>query len=232
MCGRYVLAAQKKAERAFNLGRTNWEFEVRYNVAPTDNVPVVRMYHGERVGTMMRWGLVPWFANGEPPKYSTINARVESLATAAAFRGPWERGRRCILPASGFYEWQVDENGRKQPFFIHLADQEIFGFAGLYDRSVGPDGTDIRSCTIITMPANELVSRIHNSKRRMPAILRAEDHEAWLTGTRDDAKAALVPYPSELMVAYRVGPRVNSTKNDDASLIEPLQQQAADQDAG
>jgi putative SOS response-associated peptidase YedK len=135
---------------------------------------------------MMRWGLVPFFAHGATPKYSTINARAETLATAASYRMPWRRGQRCILPAAGFYEWQLAADGSKIPWFIRTADQEVFGFAGLWDRSVGTDGTELLSCTIVTLPANALLARIHNVKQRMPAILDRGDQADWLG---DDASS-------------------------------------------
>lgn len=222
MCGRYILAQQLKAERHFGVRRTLWDYVVSYNVAPSQNVPVVRIADGEREGVMMRWGLIPFYAHGEPPKYSTINATVEKLESSPVWRGPWKRGQRCILPAAGFYEWHLSEDGHKQPFFIHLADQEVFGFAGLWDRSAKPDGTVIESCTIITVPPNRLMAEIHNTRQRMPAILSPEDLEAWLSGSLADAKAALRAYPEDLMVAYRVSTRVNSPRNDDESLIRPL----------
>ncbi len=157
-----------------------------------------------------------------PLKNPTFNARTERIEIAASFRGPWARGQRCILPAAGFYEWQA-RTGGKQPYFIKAADREVFGFAGLWDRSRGAEGV-VESCTIITMPANELLTEIHNTGHRMPAILREEHHEAWLSGSADEARAALVPYPSDLMVARPVSPKVNSARNDDESLIEPLAQ--------
>ena len=212
-------------ERAFSVVKPWWRFRASYNVAPTQQVPVVRAANGEREGVMLRWGLVPFFAKGVPPKFSTINARVESVETAASYRGPWQRGQRCIQVASGFYEWHVSADGRKQPFFIHLADREIFGFAALWDRSFTADGAAIESCAHITMTGNLLMRDIHNSGShpyRMPAILRNEDHDAWLSGTLDEARKALAPYPSDLMVAYAVSARVNTPKNDDPSLIDPV----------
>ena len=110
------------------LGRVHWHFEMSYNVAPTQLVPVVRFAHGEREGLMMRWGLIPFVAKGVPPRYSTINATIERLETGAIWRGPWKRGQRCIMPAAGFYEWHMNAAGQKHPYFIHLADQEVFGF--------------------------------------------------------------------------------------------------------
>ena len=200
-----------------------------YNVAPTQQVPIVRMHDGERQGTTVRWGLVPFFTRGESPTYSTINARIETFETAASYRGPWRRGQRCVQLASGFYEWHVHEYGRKAPYLITVADQELFGFAGLWDRSVKEDGTAIESCVHITMPANELMADIHNAgnnPHRMPAILRAEDREAWLTGTPEEARAALTQYPADLMDAYEVSTRVNSVKNNSPDLIEPMERVA------
>jgi putative SOS response-associated peptidase YedK len=119
----------------------------------------------------------------------------------------------------------LSADGRKQPYFIYIADRAVFGFAALWDRSIAADGTAIESCVHITMPANALMSDIHNTgnnPHRMPAILRAEDHRAWLEGTIDEARGTLVPYPADLMVAYAVSTRVNSPKNNDATLITPV----------
>jgi len=129
MCGRYASRLDAAMERAWGLSRPPSPFE-SYNVAPTQRVPVVRQRGGERLCELLRWGLVPFWAKGVPPKLSTINARVETVASAASYRGPWKRGQRCILPATGFYEWQIRESA-KQPFYIFLTDQSLFGFAGL-----------------------------------------------------------------------------------------------------
>src|SRR5271168_2669335 len=108
MCGRYVTPQEAEAERYVRAARIHWEeYERSHNVAPSQQVPVVRMADGQREGLIMRWGLVPFFARGVPPKYSTINASIEKLTDAPSWRGPWKRGQRCILPASGFYEWHV-----------------------------------------------------------------------------------------------------------------------------
>jgi putative SOS response-associated peptidase YedK len=227
MCGRYILQQIAEAERYFGLKRIAWHFTASYNIAPTVEVPVVRLgKDGVREGLMMRWGLIPYWAHGEVPKFSTINATIEKLETAAAWRGPWERGRRCVIPANGFYEWHLGSDGVKNPYLIELADQPLFGFAGLWDGSRREDGTVVRSCTIVTMPGNALMRDIHNTGSnpyRMPAILRADDHEAWLAGTPVEAKRVLQLYPDDRMHAYRVSTRVNSTKNDDAQLAEPVE---------
>jgi putative SOS response-associated peptidase YedK len=223
MCGRYITKAQRAIERELAyIDVVRWpDLEARYNVSPTQEVPVVRWEDGQFEGTMMRWGLIPFFARGVAPRYSTINARIESIETAPAYRGPWKRAQRCVLPASGFYEWHLSESGVRQPFYIRLADQEVFGFAGLWDRSIGPEGP-IDSCSLITMPANTLLAQIHNVQHRMPAILKAGDHEMWLKGDAEQARAVLLEYSSETMVAWPVSTRVNSPRNDGAALIEPL----------
>jgi putative SOS response-associated peptidase YedK len=227
MCGRYIIRMQEKYLREWHVhGPPTWLMD-SYNVAPTQQVPIVRMRDGERQAAMARWGLVPFFTRGEVPKYSTINARIETFETAASYRGPWRRGQRCVQLESGFYEWHVDEYGRKAPYLITVADQELFGFAALWDRSVTEDGTAAESCVHITMPANELMANIHNTgnnPHRMPAILRAEDREAWLAGTPEEARAVLRQYRADLMDAYEVSARVNSVKNNFPGLIEPVAQ--------
>jgi putative SOS response-associated peptidase YedK len=148
---------------------------------------------------------------------------LERLATAPSYRDPWARGQRCILVMAGFYEPHVNADGSRDPFFLKLADREVFGVAGLWDRSRRDDGSYLHSCTLITVPANRLLAEVHNEKQRMPAILAEEDHDAWLSGEQEAARAALGPYPDELMVAWRVSRRVNNPRlPNDASLIEPV----------
>src|SRR5271170_726175 len=155
MCGRYVSPDYMAIGRQFNLVHQEWKFPPSFNVAPTQEVPVIRVVKdGSIQGKPMKWGLIPYWARGVQPKYSTINATIEKLTEAASWKGPWSRGQRCILPAAGFYEWQVQTDGKtKQPYYITANDQAIFGFAGLWDRSKRDDGTGVESCAIITMPA-------------------------------------------------------------------------------
>lgn len=230
MCGRYITAQAEKFERAVRLGKISWHFDVSYNIAPTQPVPVVRTVNGIREGLMMRWGLIPFFAHGVAPKYSTINATVERLETGPAWRGPWKRGQRCIQMAAGFYEWHMAGSGQKQPYFIHLSDHDVFGFASIWDRSFAEEGTGIESCALVTVPGNKLMRMIHSAGAnpyRMPAILAPRDFEVWLAGDLAEAKALLKPYPQELMTAYRVSLRVNGPKNNDPALIEPLLEKRA-----
>jgi putative SOS response-associated peptidase YedK len=248
MCGRYVAPEAADLEREWNLRHAPNPFDrINYNTSPTHQVPVVRRgtrrcpeanapdgpagaADGSPELAVMRWGLIPFWAKGVAPKYSTINATVERMQEAPTYRGPWRRGQRVIVPALGFYEWQIVEGAGgkslKRPYYIGIGDQRIFGMAGLWDASVAEDGTVVESCTLITLPANRIMSAIHNGRERMPAILAMEDHAAWLGGSADQALACLGPYADELMIARVVSSRVNSPKNNDASLIEaaPAQQ--------
>lgn len=225
MCGRYVSPDDASIEREFNLIRQEWQFPPSFNVAPTQTVPVIRAGNGQPESSRIRWGLIPFFAKGEPPKYSCINARIETVETAASYRGPWKRGQRCLQVATGFFEWHMNAEGRKAPFYITVVDQPVFAFAGLWDRSVKADGTAVDSCVHITMPANALMSDIHNTGSnpdRMPAILTREDRDVWLNGSAEDARRVLRQYDSGLMVAHEVSTRVNTPKNNDPTLIEPV----------
>jgi putative SOS response-associated peptidase YedK len=213
MCGRYVSPDEASIEREFNLVHSEWRFPANFNIAPSLPVPAIRARGADREGVLLRWGLVPLFAGGRPGRYNTFNARLETLSSSAAFRGPWTRGQRCIIPALGFYEWHVNAGGTKQPFYIHLEDQTIFGFAGLWEGE---------SCTIITMPANTLMAGIHNSQARMPAILARDTREPWLFSSPEVAREALVAYPDDRMIAYPVDPRVNSSRNNDETLLDPV----------
>jgi putative SOS response-associated peptidase YedK len=225
MCGRYVTPEEAAMERFFIHLKIN-PFKVMprqsFNVAPTQQVPAVRVHNAVREAVTLRWGLIPAFAKGDPGPYSTINARVETVTTTPAYRTAWKRGQRCLVLAKGFYEWQDKPSGR-QPFFICCADQEVFGMAGLWDSSTTPEGEVIESCSIITMPASPKMAEIHNQKQREPAIVRSELLETWLTGTAEEAMALLVQYPDELLQAWPVSTKVNNTRNNTPDLLD-LQQ--------
>ena len=221
MCGKYILAQAAKAERALGIRRGRWEYPPSYRVLPTEQVPVVVAASGEPEAAQMRWGLIPWWAYGVPLKASTINATVERLDSAPSYRDPWNRAQRCIFVMGGFYEPHVNTDGSRDPYFVHLVDREVFGVAGLWERSARADGSYVFSCTLITVPANPLLVEVHNQKQRMPAILAESAHADWLSGTPVQARAALGPYPQEHMAAWRVSRRVNNPKfPNDASLIE------------
>ncbi len=228
MCGRYVSPEAADIERHWNLRHAPSPFNrVNYNVAPTQQVPVVRRgADGVPALAALRWGLIPFWAKGVAPKYSTINATLERIREAPSYRAPWRRGQRCMVAANGFYEWQVvpGAHGKpaKQPWLIRIGDQEIFGMAGLWDASIAADGTVVESCTLITLPANRMMAAIHNTRERMPAILERSSHQAWLAGSADEAAACLKPYADELMIAWPVSNRVNSPRNNDPALLHEV----------
>jgi len=222
MCGKYILAQAAKAERAMGIRRGRWEYPLSYRVLPTEQVPVVVPLENEREAVQMRWGLIPWWAQGVPLKASTINATVERIDNAPSYRDAWRRGQRCIMVMGGFYEPHVNPDGSRDPYFVRLRAREVFGVAGLWERSRREDGSYVFSCTLITVPANPLLAQVHNGKERMPAILHEADHGTWLDGTAQQARTLLEPYPEELMQAWQVSRRVNNPKlPNDASLIEP-----------
>ncbi len=222
MCGRFTLSASAAdLIQQFNLtGLADWS--PRYNIAPAQEVLTVLQLPGtaERRTCLLRWGLIPPWAEGPAVGSRMINARAETVATKPAFRRAVKE-RRCLVLADGFYEWQKQERG-KQPFHIRLRDGHPFAFAGLWERWAPQDGQPIDSCTIITTVANELVRPLHV---RMPVILPPADHEAWLDPSGQDLErlqALLRPYPSEAMEAYPVSPRVNNPGDDTPECMQPL----------
>ncbi len=222
MCGRFTLSASATdLIQQFDLGDlTAWS--PRYNIAPTQEVlTVVKMPEtSERQARLLRWGLIPMWAEEPSVGSRMINARAETVATKPAFRRAF-RERRCLILADGFYEWQR-QNGRKQPFYIRLHDGRPSAFAGLWERWVAPDGQPLDSCTIITTTSNELVGQIHN---RMPVILAPEDYSLWLDPSVQDSERLqplLRPYSSEEMTAYPVSTRVNNPSNDTPDCIVPV----------
>jgi putative SOS response-associated peptidase YedK len=241
MCGRYDNLIAREAYRALfmaeRLPQSN--FPPRYNIAPTDQIPIVRVdpRDGTRELAMVRWGLIPYWMK-EKPKVPHINARAETVHTQPLFRDAFAR-RRCLIPATGFYEWQKRADG-KQPYRFVRKDLEPFAFAGIWEyvklqetrKAGGPTGTNgeeagpaaleaILSAAIIVGEPNPLTAAVHD---RMPVILMPDDYDAWLDkGTAiEAARAMLKPYDAALMKAYAVSRDVNSVKNDVETLIEPL----------
>jgi putative SOS response-associated peptidase YedK len=217
MCGRYAIVPGKNLEERFDVEHRQEPLLPSYNVAPGATMPVVVRNSPNRV-ELMRWGLIPFWAKDTKSSYKTINARAETVATSAAFREAFRR-RRCLVPASGFYEWQKTERG-KLPFFIHIKAMELFAFAGLYDVWKDAEGQELRTYTIITTTPNELVQPIHN---RMPVILHPDDEARWIDPAVNDMeslRSLLTPFPAELMEAYAVSRAVNSPANDSEELID------------
>jgi len=192
-------------------------FDPRYNIAPGTPILAVRADASHaRSGSFLDWGLIPSWAKDPAIGHRLINARAEQVAEKPAFRSAFRR-RRCIIPADGFYEWQAT-GGRKQPYYIRPRENELFGFAGLYEHWKGPDGV-VGSCTVITTAANALMRPLHD---RMPAILEVGDYAHWLDPDNPDPDALVAmlrPAASERMTAHPVSLRVNSVRNDDADLI-------------
>lgn len=213
MCGRYSQYSPiEKLRDAFGVAE-RFNFPPCYNVAPTQYAPVVRYSKakGRNELTLMRWGLVPFWAKDIEIGNKLINARAETLTEKPSFRGALKY-RRCIIPADGFYEWQKQEGG-KQPLNIRRRDHAPMGFAGLWEEW-GEDR--LHSFTIITTAANEDVKALHD---RMPVILDSSDYAGWLEG---GDTALLKPCPAALLEAYPVSKRVNSPANNDAALLEKI----------
>lgn len=213
MCGRYIIRGVEELNDRFNVRDLVAVMQPRFNVAPSQWLPVV-VGGTERRLVVMQWGLIPSWAR-EPKGF--INARAETVAEKPAFRQA-VRSRRCLAPADGFYEWQ--RTGRtKTPYFIGLRDGGLFAFAGIYDVWSGPVGELIESYAILTTVPNAVMAPIHD---RMPVILRREAEETWLDPAAglDELLPLLGPYPAGEMQAYAVSPRVNAPRNDDASLLQ------------
>lgn len=216
MCGRYAMYTHPSAVHAyFSITRQMPNWAARYNVAPTQDAPVV-VDHGEgRVIEMKRWWLVPAWSKEPSSKYPMFNARAETLREKPSFKTPFEK-RRCIVPADGFYEWTGPKNDRV-PHFIQRADGGLLGFAGLYDVWKSRDGTEtVNSFTIIVTSANDWMSRIHD---RMPVILAPGDFDTWLKGTPDQAATLLCPAANDLLKERIVSKAVNAAKNEGPELI-------------
>ncbi len=219
MCGRYaiVLVGDGTLQRRFSIEELLDDPAPRFNVAPTQTLPVITRNSPNRV-EMMRWGLIPSWAKDAGIGSKMINARAETVAEKPAFRRSL-RSRRCLVPASGFFEWKRDGES-KTPHFIHLPDEPLFAFAGLYDVWRDPDGRTVQSYTVLTTQPNELMAEIHN---RMPVILRREDEDEWLDPANTEPEHLLPllrPYPAHDMAAYPVSRMVNSPMNDAPHVLE------------
>lgn len=203
----------------FLLQSFDLDFKPRYNIAPTQEVPIVVRESPNRA-VMMRWGLVPFWAKDPKIGNKMINARAETVQTKPAYRASLKR-RRCIVPATGFFEWKRAKDG-KIPHFIKMKDDSFFGFAGLYDRWKAPEGSTLVSFTIITTQSNAVMSKIHD---RMPVILEPENEDMWLGNQPLDAEqlsSVFRPFPARLMEAYEVSTAVNNPTNDFEDIIKPV----------
>lgn len=217
MCGRYTLTSPEDIAARFGLGAlAETRIEPRFNVAPTQSVPVIRSHDGAPALEMMRWGFQPaWMKGNRPPP---INARGETLLERPMFKGAANKGR-CLIPADGFYEWKVIPGEKaKQPMHIRLKGGDLFAFAGLWTwggDEVGP------TCAIITITPNELVAAIHD---RMPVILTEHGEKLWMDADAppDEAMSVLTPYPADLMEAFAVSKAVNRAGRESPEMVEPV----------
>ena len=233
MCGRYAITLPPEAVRGYFAYRETPNFPPRYNIAPTQPIPVVTAepFSGgdERRFRLMRWGFLPGFVKDAKTFPLIINARVEGVAEKASFRAAMKR-RRCLVVADAFYEWRKPASGRrdpKRPYLVRRANGEPMGFAGLYETYMDATGGEIDTACILVRPANARVGLIHD---RMPAILDKADFSAWLDCANidpDEALALLKPTPEDALTRFEIGPRVNSFANDDPAVQAPVSSEPA-----
>jgi putative SOS response-associated peptidase YedK len=220
MCGRFVITSPPAALRQIFGYIEQPNFPPRHNIAPTQPIPVVIVENGTRHFRLMRWGLLPAWVK-DPRKFTLlINARAETVLEKPAFKNAMKR-RRCLIPADGYYEWQVSEK-RKRPHFIHRRDGQPIGLAGLAETWIGPNGEELDTVAIVTAPASADLASLHP---RVPVTIEPNDFERWLDCTADDGETviALLIAPDEgCFIWHEISTRVNHAANDDAQLILPM----------
>ncbi len=222
MCGRFTLTVDPgDLQEAFPGVEVGSAPAPRYNIAPTQPVAVIANNASNKLDYFV-WGLIPSWAKDPEIGSRMINARADTLAEKPSFRSAYHR-RRCLIPASGFYEWKAEPGAKsKTPMYITMASGKPFAFAGLWELWQPKDGSQVFSCTIITTEPNEMMAQIHN---RMPVSLPPETYSLWLDPNDrrpDELNGLLRPYPAEEMVAYPVSRQVNSPNNDAPELIIPM----------
>jgi putative SOS response-associated peptidase YedK len=224
MCGRYTLTLSLEAlQKAFPNVKFHIEHTPRFNIAPTQMIPVVREdANGDLRADLLKWGLIPSWSKDDSLGFRLINARAETLAEKPAFRGAL-KSRRCLIPADGFIEWvNIEGTKDKLPLYFLLKSKAVFAFAGLWETWKSPNSAEINSTTIITTEPNALVSQFHS---RMPVILPQEEYMNWLSPepkSPDELHSLLKPFPEAEMDCYPVSPLANSPKNDGPEIIIPL----------
>jgi len=216
MCGRYRLSRRKQiVEEYFDSPSDEQDWVPRYNIAPTQPVPVIRQHPKQPVRqlSLMKWGLIPSWAKDPSGGASMINARSETASTKPAFRDAL-RARRCLIPADGFYEW-VRTQKAKQPYCFEVNGSKLFAFAGIWDRWKDPHGGWMKTCSILTTTPNAVTSAVHD---RMPVIVDPDSYDLWLDPGMQNVAAVselLKPYDARLMRCYPVSTRINQVANDD-----------------
>jgi len=225
MCGRYLITTVPAAMRQRFRYLEQPNFPARFNVAPTQPIPIVRVVEGRREFALVRWGLIPSWVKDPRGFGLLINARGESVNDKPAFRNAMKR-RRCLFPADGFYEWK-EESGRKRPYVVRPKGGAPVAFAGIWETWSGPNGEEMETAAIITTHANRALVSIHD---RMPVVVPPEAFDFWLDCRNVDALTAaalLIPAPDMLFEAYEISTAVNRVANDGPKLIEPLAAQPA-----
>jgi putative SOS response-associated peptidase YedK len=223
MCGRIAsnISGADQLIAQFLLNQLSLDIVPRYNVAPSQPVlNIIQDANANRVANYMRWGLIPSWAKDAAIGYKMINARGETVTEKPSYRAALRR-RRCIIPATGFYEWER-KGKQKTPYHFYLRSGELMALAGLWETWISPAGEEVLSFTIITTSANELLRPIHD---RMPVLLGKEQVEIWLDHSNYDQElltSLLAPYPAERMAAYQVSAYVNSPANEGPECIEPV----------
>lgn len=219
MCGRFGLFVTPEVlEEYFSLDDLVAAVEPRYNLTPGRAVAVVREHEGQLRLQPLQWGLIPFWAKDATIGRKLVNARLDSIAEKPAYREAWQR-RRCLIPASGFYEWSEPKDGRKRPYFIRPGSEPLLALAGLWERWRTPEGEKLETCVIVTTDANAQLAPIHD---RMPLLIPRDAHALWLDprSTVDDMLKLAARPPA--LEAHPVGFGVNDPKNDDETLIAPV----------
>jgi len=221
MCGRFTLTLDPgELQELLELGPFIHIVQPRFNIAPSQPVPIVKEAKTRAV-ELYRWGLVPFWADDPKIGYRMINARSETAHEKPSFRAAFKY-RRCLILADGFFEWHSKAKGTpKTPYFFKLENDYPFSFAGLYEHWQSKDGGELHTCTILTCPPNEMVSKYHN---RMPVILDKDARWTWLEQGMDKSilRDLLAPYPADKMKCYAVSRAVNSPENDRPEVLEPV----------
>lgn len=217
MCGRYFLDTLPELLAGQFRVHKYPVFPARYNIAPTQIVPVVRMHGAEREIALLRWGLIPFWAKDVRIAAKLINARSESVHEKPAFRAAF-RQRRCLVPVSGYYEWQL-RDGRKQPWCIRPTADGCFAVAGIWEHWTSPEGEVRETCALLTVDANAKLAQVHD---RMPVLLDESGQQQWVDPKAQGLSALLVPAPDSAVACFPVSTRVNRAANDDPSLIAPI----------
>jgi putative SOS response-associated peptidase YedK len=227
MCGRFEISAVDQILATFDAEETVELGPPRYNIAPSQQIHIVCQDDGRRTVSLARWGLIPYWANDASIGNKLINARSETVQSKPAFRESFAR-RRCLIPATGFYEWKKSGT-RKRPFHFGMRDGSLFAFAGLWSAWRSPAGATVETCAIITTTANNLLKEMHD---RMPVILPTEAYEQWLAPAEASTHyKLLVPFDGSLMRRYEVSTLVNAPKNDSPACIKPIDQVAGSSSA-